>query len=182
MAERQVTKMKYAVIYQSKSGNTRKIAEEIYEALSTNEKEIYDIDSDKNMPEADIYFIGFGIHNNSCSMDIINCFDEISGSRFAIFATCGYVPTQQYKGKLERQLDVWMPEDADYLGMFLCQGNVERDRRTIMIGQMPSQEDKLRQMFEVGSSHPDEDDLSKAGEFAKGIQVKAEYNGEIPIW
>ena len=36
--------MKYAVVYQSKSGNTRAIAEQIYDTLETEEKEMIDID------------------------------------------------------------------------------------------------------------------------------------------
>ena len=38
--------MKYAVIYQSKSGNTRLIAEKIYGALNTEDKTIVDIDTE----------------------------------------------------------------------------------------------------------------------------------------
>ena len=39
--------MKYAVIYQSKSGNTRLIAEKIYGALNTEDKTIVDIDTER---------------------------------------------------------------------------------------------------------------------------------------
>ena len=43
-----------------------------------------------------------------------------------------YMPTDQYKNNLEKQIEVWLPDDAQYLGMFLCQGNVEVDRRKII--------------------------------------------------
>lgn len=135
--------MKYAVIYQSKSGNTKMLGEEIFNALDSKKKEIYDIDEGKEIPDADVYFVGFGIHNNSCSMDIVDCMEGIGMAKLALFSTCGYMPTDKYKEKLEKNLEVWLPEDAEYIDMFLCQGNVELDRRKIMISQMPHSEDKI---------------------------------------
>ena len=96
--------MKYAVIYQSKSGNTRLIAEKIYGALNTEDKTIVDIDTEQDIPAADVYLIGFGIHGYSCSMDISDVFEQITGGKYAVFVTCGYVPTEQYKEKLEKNL------------------------------------------------------------------------------
>ncbi len=162
--------MKYAVLYQSKSGNTRLLAEEIFNSINSEEKEIYDIDEGNEIPKADVYFVGFGIHNNSCSMDIVECMESIGIGKLALFVTCGYIPTDKYKEKLEKNLEVWLPEEAEYLDMFLCQGNVEFDRRQIMISQMPHLEDKLRQVFSMGCSHPNEDDLRAVSDFATRIQ------------
>jgi len=72
--------------------------------------------------------------------------------------------------ELEKNLEVWLPENAEYLDMFLCQGNVEMDRRQIMVSQMPHAEDKIRQMFNVGCTHSDEMDLKGVNLFAKRIQ------------
>lgn len=166
--------MKYAVIYQSKSGNTRLLAKEIYNSIDAEEKELCDIDEGGDIPEADMYFVGFGIHNNSCSMDIADCMENIGTAKLALFVTCGYTPTDKYKEKLEKNLEVWLPEEAEYLGMFLCQGNVEADRRKIMIAQVPHAEEQIRQMFLQGGSHPDEDDLTFASNFAKRMQQRAE--------
>ncbi|MCI5647854.1 MAG: flavodoxin family protein [Fusicatenibacter sp.] len=165
--------MKYAVIYQSKSGNTQRVAEQIYGAISTAEKEMVDIDIDQEIPDADVYLIGFGIHGYSCSMDITDVLEQIAGKKYALFVTCGYTPTDQYKEKLAKNLEVWLPDAGEYLGMYLCQGNVESDRRKIMISQMPSKERELRQMFEMGSIHPDEEDLENAVDFAIKIQAES---------
>ena len=166
--------MRYVVAYQSKSGNTRLLAEEIFESIESEYKEIYDIDKDNELPEADVYFVGFGIHNNSCSMDIAECMENIGVAKLALFVTCGYTPTEKYKEKLEKNLEVWLPENAEYLDMFLCQGNVEMDRRQIMVSQMSHAEDKMRQMFNVGCTHPDEKDLKDVNLFAKRIQKISE--------
>ena len=125
-----------------------------------------------DIPAVDTYLIGFGIHGYSCSMDISDVFEQITGGKYAVFVTCGYVPTEQYKEKLEKNLEVWYPDEGEYLGMFLCQGNVESDRRKIMISQMPSKEKEMQQMFRLGNTHPDEEDLENAVDFAIKIQAE----------
>lgn len=171
--------MRYVVIYQSKSGNTRLLAEQIYETLNTEEKEIIDIDITTDVPKADVYFVGFGIHNGFCSMDVVEVLEQISRGRLALFATCGYLPTEQYKVSLGKHLEAWLPENAEYLGMFLCQGNVEPDRRKIMIGQMPNKEKELKHMFELGSTHPDHEDMGSVIDFVIDIQNQVKYGERI---
>lgn len=166
--------MKYAVIYQSKSGNTRFIAEKIFEQLAAPEKELCDIDKSAQLPVADMYFVGFGVHNESCSMDMIDCMELLEGMKFALFVTCGFVPSDQYKAKLEKMLEVWFPENAEYLGMYLCQGKVEKKQQQTMIEEMPEAGEQLQQLFLMGSSHPDEEDIRMAGEFAASMQRQAE--------
>lgn len=105
-------------------------------------------------------------------MDITDVFEQITGGKYAVFVTCGYVPTEQYKENLEKALEVWYPDEGEYLGMFLCQGRVESDRRKIMISQMPSKEKEMQQMFRLGDSHLDEEDLENAIDFAIKIQAE----------
>ena len=96
--------MKYAVIYQSKSGNTRLIAEKIYGALNTEDKTIVDIDTEQDIPAADVYLIGFGIHGYSCSMDISDVFEQITGGKYAVFVTCGMCRQNNIKKSLKKIL------------------------------------------------------------------------------
>ena len=58
----------YLVLYQSESGNTKKIAASIFSRLPGNSKDLIDIDTDKTIPEANVYFIGFCVHRGSCSL------------------------------------------------------------------------------------------------------------------
>lgn len=167
--------MKYTVAYQSKSGNTRKVAEQIYKSIHTDDKELINLDEEKCLPESDVYFIGFAIHDSNCSMDIIDCLEDLTDAKYALFATCGYLPTEDYKGKLQDNIEIWLPEDGDYLGMFLCQGAVEYSQQNNMIRKMPSREAQLQRMFEIGSSHPNSKDLQSAEEFAEMIQEIVEF-------
>lgn len=46
----------YLVLYQSETGNTRKLAATIFSRLPGNSKDLIDITTDKTIPEAKIYF------------------------------------------------------------------------------------------------------------------------------
>ena len=73
----------YLVLYQSESGNTKKIAASIFSRLPGNSKDLIDIDTDKTIPEANVYFIGFCVHRGSCSMEVSDFLSDLSGKQIA---------------------------------------------------------------------------------------------------
>lgn len=176
--------MKYAVIYQSESGNTKLLAEKIYQTIDNNNKVLYNLDQMEELPKADVYFIGFGVHNNLCGVDLLDLFEDLNEheAKYALFATCGYLPNEQYKNTLMKNLEVWLPESGSMVDMFLCQGKVEQERQDIMISQTPDMETKIRKMFDIGSTHPDSEDLDNAAEFARKVQAEVEDGDSITIW
>lgn len=162
--------MKYAVIYQSKSGNTEMIACRIYDMLDTDKKVIINIDNGSQIPDADVYYVGFGVHNNSCSMDVEKVLRSIRKGKVALFATCGFMPEDTYKELIEKEVKEKLTEQTHYLGMFLCQGKVENDRKNIMVYKMPHSEKKLKEIFRVASVHPDENDLEAVSRFVDKLK------------
>ena len=74
----------YLVLYQSGSGNTKKIAASIFSRLPGNSKDLIDIDTDKTIPEANVYFIGFCVHRGSCSMEVSDFLSDLSGKQIAL--------------------------------------------------------------------------------------------------
>ena len=91
--------MKYAVLYQSNTGNTKKIAEAIFDEINTEEKVLVDIYDMSHLPKADVYFVGFAVCNQSCSLSVMETLDSIEDSKVALFATCGFYPVEKYKDK-----------------------------------------------------------------------------------
>lgn len=161
--------MKYAVIYQSQYGSTQKVAETIFETICCEEKVLYNLNTVETLPDADVYFVGFPIHDGSCSIDVMDCLDQLEGKAIALFATCGMVATGQYKESVEPSLAVWVPEESEYLGFFLCQGKIPEEERKKLIRDNPELKEKLRQLFTMGSQHPDNEDFAAAAGFAEDI-------------
>lgn len=162
----------YAVIYQSFTGNTEKIAKAVYDAIESESKQIVSIDEMNTIPEAKVYFIGFNIHNDTCSIEIIDCLEQINGEYVALFSSCGYVPTEEYRKLIEDKIRVWLPDSSECLGLYVCQGRIQREQRERMIKSMPDKAEILGRMFEIGDYHPDEIDLCNAAEFSKYVQSK----------
>lgn len=166
--------MKYAVIYKTQTGNTEIVAEAIFDAISSDDKVMFDLDDMGYIPKADVYFIGFGVQNNNCSLDVIEVMEEIGQSKCALFATCGLSATEAYQEKLKNLMKIWLPEECEFLGMFLCQGESMDAWKKQMFEKHPGQKETLNEMFERGKNHPDSKDLREAVCFTKEIQELAE--------
>ena len=69
----------YMVLYQSETGNTKKLATSIFAALPGMAKDLRSIDELSSLPEASTYFIGFCVHRGTCSLEIGNLLSTISG-------------------------------------------------------------------------------------------------------
>lgn len=167
--------MKYAVIYQTKSGNTEIVAESIFNAIDSDDKVMFDLEDMSYIPKADVYFIGFGVQNNNCSLEMIEVMEELGHSKCALFSTCGLFPTESYKEKLINLMKIWLPEECEFLGMYLCQGESMDAWKKQMFEKHPGQKETLEEMFEKGKGHPNSQDLSEAAHFVKEIQDMAEY-------
>jgi flavodoxin len=161
--------MKYAVIYYSETGNTKIVAEKIYETINSRDKIMVNLKEDTNIPKADLYFVGFPIRQKNCGMQIVDALEQIESGKIVLFATCAMNPTEKYKSKLEKALAIWMPDDVEYLGMFLCQGRTTKAQKEVFYNASPEYKDKMKEMFDEGDYHPNSVDLNDAVNFTKNI-------------
>ena len=116
--------MSTVVIYTSQSGNTAKVADAIYDAIPDKDKEITTIENWNGKTDADTWFVGFWINRGTCGLDVCDLLDRLSGKRIALFATCGMHDENGYFDSIRSSCSVWVPDDAQYLGFYLCQGKM----------------------------------------------------------
>jgi len=161
--------MRYAILYSSATGNTEYLAEKLYDYLSEYDIKLCNIDKCSEIPTADFYFVGFGIHNGNCSMAVVDAMEQISGAPYALFVTCGFIPTESYKEMLCQKLSVWAPDDSEFVDMFLSQGKVAEEAQKMMYEKHPDIETMLEEMFEKGEEHPNEEDINNLTTFAQHI-------------
>ena len=62
----------YLVVYDSETGNTKKIATEIFASLPGMSKDLINLHERTDFPEAKIYFVGFCVHRGTCRLEIGN--------------------------------------------------------------------------------------------------------------
>ena len=164
---------KFNVIYASESGNTKQIAQEIFDAIRFDDKELIDIRSYKGQTDGDVFFVGYWVNHSTCSIEILDLLSSLHGKHIAVFATCGLGDTEDYYKKLEKNVAAFIPEDNNYLGAFYCLGRMPREiRRRYEEARGEYADDvldKLLGSFDEALMHPDKQDLLKAHLFADEV-------------
>ncbi|MFG6383655.1 MAG: flavodoxin family protein [Lachnospiraceae bacterium] len=165
--------MDYMVVYSSKTGNTKKIATEIFSALPGMSKDMQSMEEYRGK-DADIFFIGFWVNRGTCDMSVIDMISELRGKKIALFGTCGMGRDAAYFKTIEQKVNVWIPDDCEYLGTFLCQGKMPMQvREKYEIPMEDARQEiwrkKMLQNFDEALFHPNEEDLVNVRKFVEKI-------------
>ncbi len=116
--------MSVAVMYLSETGNTKALAEQFYITLPNGDKSIHDISIYDKPPKADLYYIGYPVHRQTCPVKVLDLVKQIEDAGVAFFATCGMPPEKGCRYSLEQLSRKWVNDSCTYYGFFLCQGKV----------------------------------------------------------
>ena len=84
--------MKILVTYSSKTGNTKKLAEGIYEGLGEMEKEILPMSEVKSLDAYDTVLAGYWVDKGGANEEAAAFLKEISGKKVGVFATLAFWP------------------------------------------------------------------------------------------
>jgi hypothetical protein len=114
-----------------------------------------------------VYFVGFPIHQKDCGLKIVDAMEQIESGSLILFATCGLTPTENYKRKLEDAICLWLPDEVDYLGMFLCQGSTDEKQKARFYEENPNYREKLEEMFREGDRHPNSNDMENVSRYVR---------------
>jgi flavodoxin len=160
--------VKVLVAYMSKTGNTRKVAEAIFEEI-TDEKEIRSIDEVDSIEGFDIAFLGFPIHMEGPDKKAARLLEKhcINSRKVALFITHA---APEDSRELPPMLDKFREaaRGANIVDMFDCQGQLDKTTRRIM-SVLPSA--KLRRWAREDNStgQPDKIRLDQARAFSRSV-------------
>lgn len=165
--------MKTLVTYMTQTGNTKKIAEAIYDEI-TGEKDIKNINDISNLEGYDLVFVGFPVMQFNIPENISKFVKEnVAGKNIAFFMTHavpeGSEPIQSWTGSCKD-----IAASGNHLGTFECQGELAQK---IIDMLLESDNPEMKAFGEMGPStkgQPDETRIQKAKEFAKEIQAKVQ--------
>ena len=161
--------MKALVTYYSETGNTKKLAEAVYDGIEQAEKEILSLKDVTDVEDYDIVFCGFPVQSHGVPGKMEAFLKKIpGGKKVALFGTHGSLRggemavTAFYHalGLVER-----------VLGTFGCRGRVKSG----LIDQLMQKPEHRAWAMEAQSAtgHPDAADLEDAKEFARQMVRKA---------
>lgn len=173
--------MKSLILYSSLTGNTKKVAYSIYDAIQ-GEKDIKNIsevvDGSINYESYDIVFLGYWVDKGICDKNSKQVLENIHNKKIALFGTMGASTKGSYGASIIEKVESIVSKDNENLGSFICQGKIAEGLKVKykeMLKLNPENEHIREQLnnHEESQSHPDEQEICEAVIFAKDAMTKA---------
>ena len=164
--------MKYAVCYSSLTGNTARLAQAVRDALPAEDCVYFGRPDSAAVRGAEIVFTGFWTDKGGCDGGAAALLPALAGKRVALFGTAGFGASKAYFDQILSRVAALLPEDAAYLGGFLCAGEMQPTvLQTYEKMQRDDPENKTAPMliaaWHAAQGHPDAEDLKRAADFAR---------------
>lgn len=164
--------MKYQIVYSSNTGNTAKVAQALTSVLPAGQYEIVDFAKAQTVLDADVFLVGFGVRRGACPYSLLEWLEQQKGKKILLFATAGLAAFKEYGHKLESLIIPFLPDDCEYLGLYLCPGRISQEGYAYLKSCLADGNDaqslkKLEDLYDYSQSHPDEQDLQAACRFVQ---------------
>ena len=158
------------VTYQSQTGNTKKVAAAIYEALP-EPKEMKPLQEAQSLEEYDLIFLGFPVHGSGPNPKAKSYLENnTKGKQIALFVThAAPEEAPEMPESIQKFCDA--AGEADIVDVFHCQGQLSSIVKTVM---RFAPDPQIREWARMDNSkgQPDASRLEKAAYFAKKVLEK----------
>ena len=157
--------MTYAIVFSSRTGNTRKLAERARAWLG--EKDCAWFGGPSDLPDGaldgvDVVLLGSWTDKGGLDPELADVAAGLSGRRVFLFGTCGYGGDPAYYARVLGNFGAALAPGAEVVGSYLCQGQMPpavRERYLLMAERDPERFAPLVENFDRAQGHPNEDDL-----------------------
>jgi flavodoxin len=158
--------MKTAIIYSSLTGNTKLLAEKIYESSPGNTV-LIDINSRFEQNEYEKIIFGFWVDRGSADKKTLSVIETISNKKIGFFATLGAYPDSEHAKKvIENVKKEFEKNNNEVSATFICQGKVSESLKEKMKSfpkEHPHYPDEARlKRWAEADLHPNENDFCNA--------------------
>lgn len=155
--------MKYSIIYSSRTGNTKLLADNLKKTLP-RENCIYYGDVNEKALESDMIFIGFGTYKGECDENLSALLNKLNNKKVFLFGTAGFGKSQSYFEQIISRVKNNINESNTVVGSYMCQGKMPmsiRSRYESMLDKNPEKMKELIENFDEALSHPNKEDFTK---------------------
>ena len=155
--------MKQAIVFSSRTGNTRMLAQAAQEYLA--DSCIYCGDVSDEALQAEVLYVGFWTDKGECDSTIAAFLSKLENKKVFLFGTAGFGVSPAYFAQILQRTAAHLPASAQQVGSYMCQGKMPqsvRDRYVQMkeSGKAPANIDLLIENFDMALAHPNGDDLA----------------------
>lgn len=156
--------MKYAIVYSSKTENTKYLAEGLKDHFKELDCDIYNLIDEKEI-SADFYFVGFWTYKGKCDIETEKFLSKLDNKPAFLFGTCGFGRSSTYFKSILKKTKNVMSSSVNLVGEFMCQGRIEDRYREKYEEKQHSFISKIYakymiENFDKALEHPNEKDLT----------------------
>jgi flavodoxin len=156
------------IVYSSKTGNTRKLAEGIHRGLAEalGAVRIAAVEEAPDPGGADWLLVGFWADRGNGDQKAREYLESLEGRRIGLFGTLGAYPDSDHAGDIRKRMQDLAAEKNAVLGCFLCQGKID-PALTERFKSFPADNphamtpERMERHLEA-AKHPDEKDIEAA--------------------
>ena len=160
--------LKTLVTYISQTGNTKKVAEAIFEVCE-GEKALIPLDESPGSEDYSLLFVGFPVHSHSIPFRTEDFLKKIPSARkIALFCTHGAL-TGSHLSREALEYAVTVASKTRVLGTFSCRGKVSAAALEVL--SKSPEHTAWAEMAVSARTHPDENDLEDARAFARWVKT-----------
>lgn len=164
--------MKMAVVYSSRTGNTKMVAEAIH-SIMPQETAIFAVENAPDPSEFSFLALGFWVDKGQPDKAMEDYMSKIKGASLGLFGTLGAWPDSDHaRDSMEKAKS--MVADNTVLGTFICQGKVDPKLLAAMAKMREAQQahpmtPERAARIEEAKKHPNQDDCEAAKKVFAGI-------------
>lgn len=170
---------KYIVVYSSKTGNTKMIAEAILERMPQGTPCVAVENAPESMQKYDCVIAGFWVDKGTADAKAQGFLRSLQEVKVALFATLGANPHSPHAAASMEQAKALVPENNTILDCFICQGKVdpvfiELMKKMFPAGHPHAVDEKREALHREAALHPNEEDCLAAQKFAEKVVARLE--------
>jgi flavodoxin len=157
------------IVYSSKTGNTRKLAEGIHRGLAEalgREARLAPVEENPDPAGAEWILTGFWADRGNADPKTLQYIKSLEGRRIGLFGTLGASPESAHAKDIAQKAREAATEKNTVLGCFLCQGKID-PALTARFRDLPADNPHAMtpervKLHEEAAKHPDEKDIEAA--------------------
>ncbi len=163
--------LKILITYSSKTGNTKRLAEGVYEGLKDKyDMTIVDMATKPSVEDFDLIMPAYWVDKGTANKISQKFIQKIENKKVLFLATLGADPEGEHGQKVRNRAPELLKPSNEYLGLFLARGKVD-PKLTARIKFLPMPKKLKDQMYEssINSRETNETDIANGIEFVDGV-------------
>ena len=115
--------MSYAIVYSSKTGNTKILADTLHDCLPQEGCDYFGVPDPAAM-EADTLYVGFWTDKGKADESASVFLKQLRGKQVFLFGTAGFGGSEEYFNKILKTVQKDLHSSNTVIGSFMCQGKM----------------------------------------------------------